>query len=114
MEERTLLVLSVIVLALALAIGAATVSRWRDARLKAAQVTWMHRELRRALQQLEATDSAEVLAGLQTLTMINDRVATEAALPKIEQLSRSDDRHVARQAAVALERVWKRQMRADA
>jgi hypothetical protein len=61
-------------------------------------------QLRRALRQVISEEEEEILAGLQTLSVLNDPLRLKA-LPRLVELTNSENRRIAKQARATIERI---------
>src|ERR1051326_8119664 len=76
-----------------------------DAHRKHYEITWVLRQLERALAQLNSNQDATVLAGLQTLCVLNDNAAKLYAIPRVAQLTHSTNATIAKEARQTLMRI---------
>jgi len=98
-------VISALVLAAAAWVAVSALRMKRDIDRKQKQLTWIHGEASRALEQLSSKDSSKVLTGLQTLGALNVRDVRLEALQKIAVLAHSENPTVAKRAGEALEQM---------
>lgn len=105
MSQRVLLVASIALVVGAAVLLVALVARFQRVRRLRSQIGWLRHQIARAVDQLGSTDTDEILAGLQTLAMLNDPVVRAAAREQVMRLTNSDDDDVARQAKSTLDRL---------
>lgn len=80
---------------LALAVGASSVGLWRN---RKEEREWTREQVQRAIEQVNSTDEAEILAGCQTLYVLG---ASEAEVRRrLLELTRASDSRVVLQASV--------------
>lgn len=79
--------------------------RWRKTREEVERIRWLEGELERALQQIESTEEDEILAGCQTLAMINDPRVRARALDRIRELMNNANHRIAKQASFTYEKI---------
>jgi hypothetical protein len=70
----------------------------RDVREKHAQLEWIQEALERCLKQLESSDESEILAAIQTLSVLNEPLVRRRAFIRLTQLTDSNNRAIASQA----------------
>lgn len=66
---------------------------------------WAYNQSVRALAQLHSNDTDKILAGLQTIVMLNDYEIRVAAFVRLTELARSDNAVVRQHAEIALSRL---------
>lgn len=93
-----------IVIGILLAIG--TIKRRRQAISNHENVAWLEDQLQRALRQIYSTNEDDILAGFQTLSMLNDPKSRLKALDRVSELMNDDSNpRIARQAEITYRRI---------
>src|SRR5829696_6803556 len=87
---------------------AGVVRRRQSAREKAEKVIFLRKQILRALEQIRTGNEDEVLAGLQTLTVLNDPFALLQAVPLIDDLRESANQRIAQAAVLTFEQLKSR------
>jgi hypothetical protein len=76
----------------------------QEVRAKQEALNWIYEQLDRALDLIDSKDPDEICVGLQMISTLNDPVVRLKALNRLVELSRHENRCVAEQAGVALEK----------
>ena len=77
----------------------------RKVREKQQEITSIHQELKRAVQLLDSPNENQIIVGLQILSTMNDPDIRLKALPKVTELTHSDNPHVVEQARLTIEKL---------
>lgn len=79
--------------------------KYQNLRKKRKEVSEAMRQLERALAQLETGTEDQILAGLQTLSVLNNPALRVKAIGRLTELAQSDNPLIARQAGVTIKRL---------
>ena len=79
----------------------------RQARSKNQDIQWALVQLNRALNQVESHDEDEILLGLQTISALHHPIRLRS-LPRLAELSHSQNFRVARQARDTIDKIGQR------
>jgi hypothetical protein len=75
---------------------------YREAKLRQKKIDWALSQLERALEQTESDDDKEVLAGLQTLSVMNIPEVRPKVFQRLNELTKSKNTIVAMCAEAAI------------
>lgn len=105
MVTYLLYALSALFLGVGIYIASRAIFLLRDTRVKKRQIQETKWQLQRALEQVESTDPDNIIAGLQTLSMLNDPDIRVKAIRRLNELTQYEDPRVARQAEATINKV---------
>ena len=105
MSEAWLIGLEALIGCVAVILLLVMLRKRRDAIRGRKNVMWLQGQMERALRQIVSSDEDEILAGCQTLAILNDRRARLNALLRITELTKHPNPRIAKQAAATYERI---------
>jgi len=103
--DLILYIVGSIVLLFSLVLVLVAIRLQREARRNQGDIEWLQVQLKRALTQINSNNPDEILAGLQTISVLNDPAARLQALSRLSALLASANESVAEQAKATVEKI---------
>lgn len=86
-------------------IAMASLRTYRKTKRNCEAIIWISHQLERAFKQIGSENEDDILAGLQTIVMLKSSEIQFKALPRLNELTQSDNPVIASHAKIALQKL---------